>query len=374
VRLTENQVKTFDENAFIKFKKVTTIHLDKNQLTTIDFKEFRKNSELKYLDLGFNKITVIQPILESTMIGITILQIHNNDLRDISQLCHLKKLKELNLSRNRGIDFTTIMFNCWSELGMLFLTDTGLKKLNHNYRMLGGCNKLKYLNLMDNDLGMICFEQFPELPELTHINFRNNSLTSLDVLELKRKFKQLTYITTTSNKWSCGYYQLTLKTKLEINNFIEKPNFAPAEEKNCLEGTPPLADPEVQYCPKLHEATPESKETAAEITIVETEKTLDPETEVNHSETYEIFNDPLNTEHTEPIRDETSDSTNAVVNSGPQENYVQSKQPELKETGKSKNADTLHLSIWVLITYTLNCFLFIFELLQIVFFYFISHP
>jgi Leucine rich repeat/Leucine Rich repeats (2 copies) len=360
LRLTKNQITTLQKNAFIEFTNVEKIHLDGNLLSIIDFNEFRKTSKLTYLDVGFNQITVIQPFLDSTNIEITILQIHNNDLTDISPLCNLKKLKELNLSRNRGIEFitttTTFKFNCWSELGLLFLTDTGLKKLDHNYLMLDGCNNLYYLNLMDNDLGMICFGQFPELLAMTQLNIRNNSLTDLDVLELKRKFKKLTDITTTGNKWTCGYYQQTLKTKLEENKLIEKQNYAPAHEKNCLEGTPFVADPEKQYCPKLQEATPESKETAAETTIAETEKTLDPETEVNHSETDKISNDLLNTEHTEPIRDETSDSTNAEANLGPQENDVQSKQLELKETGKDKNA-VLTFSFWVLTI--IDCFLFL---------------
>jgi Leucine-rich repeat (LRR) protein len=240
VSLTKNKILAFKKNAFIKFTNVNQIQLNGHQLSTIDLNEFRSNSKLTHLDVGFNNITEIQPISDSTSksINITILKIHNNDLTDISPLCKLKNLEELNLSRNRRIDFTTIMFSCWSKLAYLFLTDTNLKKLNHDYRMLDGCNKLFYLSLMDNDLEMIRLQKFPNLPALMHLNIRNNSLTTLDVQKLKRKFQRLQEITIAGNKWACNYYQNNLLGALKGENITEEKNYVPALEKLCLNGIP----------------------------------------------------------------------------------------------------------------------------------------
>jgi Leucine-rich repeat (LRR) protein len=214
----DNQQKTsFETGFFTKLINVITIQLHNNLLTTIDFNEFASNSKLEQLNLGFNQITEIQQIKQSTEISITNLELHNNDLTDITELCKLQKLKELNLSRNRRIDFSKMKFNCWSGLTHLFLTDTNLKKLGQNYHMLDGCNRLEYLNLMDNDLELLCFGLFPVLPQLQQLNIRNNSLTSLDVAGLKYKFRGLKNITKTANKWSCVYHD-NLTILLERSN------------------------------------------------------------------------------------------------------------------------------------------------------------
>jgi Leucine-rich repeat (LRR) protein len=232
--LTSNKITSFQSGIFTQVKYVEKIHLDNNELSSIDFNEFESNSKLTHLDVGFNKITKIQPIQVSSNLEIINLEIHNNDLIDISELCKLKKLKMLNLSRNRRLDYSKVMFNCWSDLTHLFLTDTNLKRLNHNYHMLTGCNKLEYLNLMDNELGMLCLQRFPELPGLQYFNIRNNSLTNLDVHGLKQTFNSLSHITTTGNKWSCNY-QHNLTQWMTDLSIIEYDNNNPKDEETCLE-------------------------------------------------------------------------------------------------------------------------------------------
>jgi Leucine rich repeat len=251
LRLTRNQIRSYGNGTFAKFTNVERIHLDDNNLYAIDFNEFRSNLKLTNIDLGYNKITKIHKIQESSNVSITNLQMHNNDLTDISELCKLRKLKELNLSRNRRLDFGKVMFNCWSELINLFLTETNMKHLNHDYRMLDGCNKLDYLNLMDNNLGILCFQRFPEFPGLTHLNIRNNSLINLNVQGLKVKLQNLLKITTTGNEWTCDYFQTNLTQQLNDFNITEYPNSAPFHEKKCSD----IVNPVVEECPKFDEST-----------------------------------------------------------------------------------------------------------------------
>jgi Leucine-rich repeat (LRR) protein len=206
LRIASDQIISFKMGIFTNFENVETIQINGSKLTKIDFNEFARNPTLVHLNAGFNKIAEIQPIQESTKISIKNLELHNNELTDIKELCKISKLKELNLSRNRRIDFSQMKFNCWSGLTHLYLTDTNLKKLGQNYHMLDGCNRLEYLNLMDNDLGLLCFGLFPVLSQLQQLNIRNNSLTNLDVPGLKDKFRGLKKITITANKWSCVYH------------------------------------------------------------------------------------------------------------------------------------------------------------------------
>jgi Leucine-rich repeat (LRR) protein len=209
------KITSFQSEIFTKFTNVRKIDLSRNELNTIDFNEFAENSKLEILDVSQNQIAVIAPIRNSTQISISSLMIHDNALTDISELCKLKKVKSLKLSKNRRLDYSKVTFSCWSELTYLYLAETGLKKLNHDYRVLAGCNKLDYLDLSDNKLKLLCFEHFPALPNLTDLNIRNNSLTNLDVLALKRKCKVLSTIRITGNKWICGYYWKTMEKELD---------------------------------------------------------------------------------------------------------------------------------------------------------------
>jgi Leucine-rich repeat (LRR) protein len=250
LRLTKNRITSLKKGIFTQFINVEKMHLDDNELSKIDFNEFGSNSKLTDLDVGFNNIADIQPIQQS--LGIINLEIHNNDLTDILELCNLKKLKMLNLSRNRKLDVSNVMFNCWSELTHLFLVETNLKSLNHDYHILIDCKKLEYLNLMDNELGMICLQRFPELSGLKYFNIRNNSLTNLDVHGLKQKFQNLEHITTTGNKWSCNYHQ-NMTNWMKQQKLQEYPNYVPAYEKNCSESANNDESGAVETCPEIND-------------------------------------------------------------------------------------------------------------------------
>jgi Leucine rich repeat len=234
-------IKSFRSGIFTKFTIVKIIDLSENKLNTIDFNEFAKNSKLESLDVSKNQITEIKPIQTSAQINIISLMINDNALTNISELCKLKKVKSLNLSRNRRLDYSKVTFSCWSELTYLNLAESNLKNLNHDYQVLTGCKNLDYLDLSDNDLGILCFQHFPDLPKLINLIIRNNSLISLDVLELKRKCGNLKNVVMADNMLSCAYIRETLKNQLKVANINGK---AP---RPCLEVT---KNPEERSCPE----------------------------------------------------------------------------------------------------------------------------
>jgi Leucine-rich repeat (LRR) protein len=227
---TRNKINSFRKGNFNQFIIVQSIDFSENNLNVIDFNEFARNSKLQDLDVNNNQISKIEPIANSTIINITSLIIHNNDLSNISELCKLKKVKKLDLSRNRRLDFSSVSFNCWNELTHLYLAETNIKNLNDDYRVLDGSNKLDYLDLSDNNLEILCFQHFPALPKLTDLNIRNNSFINLDVQKLKWKFQGLSVIAMGGNDWTCDYYNGTLKKQLGESNIAEKDN-----NDNCLQ-------------------------------------------------------------------------------------------------------------------------------------------
>jgi Leucine rich repeat len=240
---TRNKINSFRKGNFNQFINVQSIDFSENNLNVIDFNEFARNSKLQDLDVNNNQISKIEPIKDSTVINITSLMIHNNDLSNISELCKLKKVKKVNLSRNRRLDFSSVSFNCWNELTHLYLAGTNMKNLNDDYRVLDGSNKLDYLDLSDNNLEILCFQHFPALVKLTDLNIRNNSLVNLDVQKLKRKFQGLSIIAMAGNDWTCDYHEGTLKNQLEESNIAEKDN-----KDNC---SPNPKHTGVRSCPKI---------------------------------------------------------------------------------------------------------------------------
>jgi Leucine rich repeat len=207
----------------------------------MDFNEFANNKKLLNLYVGNNQITNIKPINNPTEISITHLMIHDNDLTNISELCKLKKVERLSLTRNRRLDYSKVMFSCWSKLTHLYLVDTNLKHLNHDYRVLTGCNQLIGLDLSHNNLEMLCFEHFPDLPKLHYLNIHANNLINLDVVELRGKCQALSKILIDGNRWSCGYLQDTMKKGLDKFNITWN-------KIDCLEKS---EGPEIRSCPRM---------------------------------------------------------------------------------------------------------------------------
>jgi Leucine-rich repeat (LRR) protein len=231
--LSQNRLTHLVKNTFKPLISVVEIDLSENRLTIISFDEFADNQQLKRLYLLSNNIQTIEPIQHKSGFSITKLGFYGNQLVNISELCQLTKLKMLDLSHNENLDYKCFKSTCWSELRYLFLINTGLKQLNNDYRLFTGLTKLEKLHLGKNRLKVLCVGNFPELPELIHLNIADNQLQSLDVDDINSKFPQLRQIAVSKNLWSCDYFK-----KLETDLKKMKINIASGStEANCIEGS-----------------------------------------------------------------------------------------------------------------------------------------
>jgi Leucine rich repeat len=219
--LSKNRLTVLSRGLFKPLRKVSSINLSENQLTNISFDEFSGNQQLKRLNLGHNNIHTIEHIEHKGEFSITTLWMPGNNLVDISELCKLTKLGNLDLSYNTKLDFNIIKVSCWDELQILGLTDNDLKKLNNDYRVFTGLTKLQKLNLPKNNFGIFCVSDFPKLPALKELNIEENSLLVLNASELNRKFPALTKIHLAKNFWSCDYFISLEKELKEFNIAVE---------------------------------------------------------------------------------------------------------------------------------------------------------
>jgi Leucine-rich repeat (LRR) protein len=231
--LSINRLKHLVKNTFKPLFNLMEIDLSENLLTTISFDEFADKQQLKILNFRFNKIQTIKPIQHQGGFSITALLLYGNNLVDISELCKLMKLEFLQLSSNQNLDFKSFKSTCWNKLQYLYLIDSGLKRLNNDYHIFTGLTKLNQLHLQSNNLEVFCVGNFPELPELFHLDVTDNQLHSLDVNKIKTKFPKLVSIKLTKNLWSCDFFK-----KLESDLKKLQINVVPVTtEKNCIEGS-----------------------------------------------------------------------------------------------------------------------------------------
>jgi Leucine rich repeat len=216
--LDDNEIPDLPHGVFKPLKSIEYINLPHNNLSSIDFDQFADNQLLQKINLEHNSIEIVQPIQHEGGFKITELWLNDNKLVNIAELCKVKSLTSLDLSNNPNLNFKSFNFNCWRDLERLHLENTNLQSLNNDYQSFDGLTKLTYLNLVRNELSHFCVVNFPGLPALEHLDIKDNKLQTLNVTELKIKFKNLAAINLSANLWNCtGFFELKAKLNdLEI--------------------------------------------------------------------------------------------------------------------------------------------------------------
>jgi Leucine-rich repeat (LRR) protein len=219
--LSNNELTGLPEKVFNPLRNTKVIKLQSNQLQNFSFDVFANNQNLEHVDLASNKMKTLVPIQHKDGFSIKTLKLNNNDLENISEICELHNLESLDLSGNPNLDFETFKSGCWPELKQLHLMNTNLKRLNNDYHLLFGLNKLQLLNLATNNLEILCVGSFPALLEMETLNVYNNKLKTVNPQELKQKFKKLTQFVMNGNTWDCHNLENSTKSfdemKIKIN-------------------------------------------------------------------------------------------------------------------------------------------------------------
>jgi Leucine rich repeat len=241
--LSWNELTVLSKDLFRPLLNIKEIFLRFNELTSISFNDFANNRKLETLVLTNNKISTIVPINNGERFIIINLYIDFNKLVNVSELCKFTKLEELYLSSNENLDYSIFKPCCWSELRKLTLSNTGLKKLNNDYRLFTGLTKLEELFMANNNLEVFCVGTFPELPTLKELSITQNGLEHLDVFVLHIKFPNLRIMFLSDNSWNCDYFK-PMESNLKIIE-IET-------DGNCANGiTIPKPRPVNDVCKKI---------------------------------------------------------------------------------------------------------------------------
>jgi Leucine-rich repeat (LRR) protein len=223
LNLYNNQLTSLPQNVFEPLHRIKGIYFSSNQLENFTFDVFANNQNLEKVSLSSNKMTALAPIQHNGDFSIKELHLYDNPLKNISEVCKLQKLEILYLNFNQNLDFATFKFSCWTQLRILGLKETNFKSLNSDYRTFIGLNKLNILELDQNNLEMLCVENFPALLELETLYVHQNKLKIVNAEDLKMKFPKLIQFDMENNPWDCNNFDNLTKSfdalKINIHNW-----------------------------------------------------------------------------------------------------------------------------------------------------------
>jgi Leucine-rich repeat (LRR) protein len=234
LNFSQNRLTVLLKNTFKPLINIINIDLSENQLTAISFDEFADNQQLKWLNLASNNILIIESIQHQDGCSITTLWFNSNELVDISKLCNLTKLRRLDLSSNKELDFNSFKPSCWNHLQMLDLKNTT------NYQLRADLKNMETLYHSNNNLGVLCVGNLPTMPELKFLDVRENQLESLNAEVLQQKFPNLKQLVMSKILWTCDEFNVLTtdlkKIGVEITgnerDFCVKRSIATASSSN----------------------------------------------------------------------------------------------------------------------------------------------
>lgn len=200
LNLRNNSLTVLDDN-YVNSTKLEYINLSKNKISSIDSKFFENIPNLRHLYLSKNKLRVLNESLFTNLRNIVLIDLHKNDLTYISQ----------------------DLFKGNPNLEVINLAQTGLGKLGVSVENLFKYNtKLRYFNLMSNELSAFNTEFIKDMKELHVLNLLQNNIIDIDINKLPANVVSLG-----RNKLSQIYIAKPLKSlKLKSNfvNFVDTEN------------------------------------------------------------------------------------------------------------------------------------------------------
>ncbi|XP_063992032.1 protein artichoke-like [Diachasmimorpha longicaudata] len=192
---------------------------------------------LNYLDISTNVISKIPRGVFQNLTDLRVLNVANNLLEYIPDLCSMRNLENLNFSRNelhdipvqtfcnssilKSIDvsendISEIIWDVFNRLSSLTTLDLSWNSINNitlqsDHRVSTGLSKLEYLDLSNNHLRSIPEEAFQNLANLSSLKLDNNEMTDIPNLCHFKKLETL-------------HFRLNDINKIEQNAFCNLPN------------------------------------------------------------------------------------------------------------------------------------------------------
>lgn len=257
LHLNDNFIQIIDGRFFEKNFELSNLYLNNNNITTLSFTAFMHLGKLINFDLHNNPIrgsghihvnavhtnlrnTSVQGIyigvntkkllasnnrisyavVENNTKNVFELNLADNHLTSFENFTKLNRLKELDLSNNKIMDFQIYSFANMTDIEILKLRSSGLK--NVTFGLFSHLSKLTILDVSFNQLGDIHLNKFTALKNLKYLYLEGNNITKIDMTDVRKYFPSLMKIGISRNLWICKHladavYVLE-SNKIELNS------------------------------------------------------------------------------------------------------------------------------------------------------------
>ena len=177
--LISNQLVELEANAFAAVPHLQQLNLEFNAISYIHPEAFNKLVRLEHLFLGFNKLTSLDISCLVPFTSLTILELQNNQIADISGQHSndslLTNLVTINLNHNR-LNTLTSAFQTFHYAKEVMLAENVIDSLGKDFNQFAS---LTTVDLHSNGLHRINDNAFSQVVSLRHVDLRNNQLNSL---------------------------------------------------------------------------------------------------------------------------------------------------------------------------------------------------
>ncbi|XP_028981782.1 chaoptin-like [Diachasma alloeum] len=211
IDLSHNEIADIRHGVFDTLAPLTTLDLSWNKIKKLRRNWFNPGSDqvpvehpmnLEYLDLSNNNMRKIPRWAFQNVTSLVILKLNNNVLKDIPNLCSLKKMEEFNFSHN---DLQNISQNTFCDLLNLRHIDLAHNQINKitpevvdiqrvsrsDQTPFANLTNLEYLDISNNNLSRIPRQAFENLTSLLILKLGNNELKNIPRLCHLRKLEKL---------------------------------------------------------------------------------------------------------------------------------------------------------------------------------------
>lgn len=202
LKLSGKRIQNIDEGAFNSLICLHQLLLDNNNITKLEKNFFSDLQRLEKLDLSYNKIEVIEDFVFSNLVRLKILNLGNNQIEKLQNKAfeNLTKLEDLYLDHNEISKISPDLFLPLVSLNNLSLAWNMLRAEPETWL---GLKDLHFLDLASNNLDHFDPSYNFSFFTLRSLNLSLNSLTQLNVIEIKRHLPQLKLIDLNGNSWFC---------------------------------------------------------------------------------------------------------------------------------------------------------------------------
>ena len=203
-RLTirDSNIATLYTKGFVhlNLNELKELLLTNNKITSIQTGAFAGLPSLELLDLSSNQLKEVNETALIAIKALKTLNLANNLIEEVPKFIEVPNLHVVSLQFNHLLQLSCNAFEIFSQLKVLDIGSNNIESL-HNCSF-EGLTELEELNLKWNPIAEVELGTFVKTPNLKHLDFSYNKMTTLPDRLLEPVGKSLQYLTLANSNFA----------------------------------------------------------------------------------------------------------------------------------------------------------------------------